>query len=253
VFPACPGDVVETIVRYAVLADIHGNLEALEAVLADAQRAGAERVLCLGDIVGYGANPKECLDIVRERDAVIVAGNHDWAAAGNVGVDYFNADARDSVEWTRGQLTEPDIAFLKELKLVNVFDQVTLVHGSPFSPEYFEYLQTSYDVQVAFDHMDTRLCFVGHSHVPVMFTDTDPLDYFLREEYELPAETKVIVNVGSVGQPRDLDPRACYAIYDDEGRAVWLRRIEYDLQAASERMLAVGLPSTNAARIVLGR
>jgi predicted phosphodiesterase len=240
-------------VRYAVLADIHGNLEALEAVRADMARAGAERVLCLGDIVGYGANPRECLAIVRELDATIVAGNHDWAAAGSVGIDYFNADARDSVEWTRHQMDKAELAFLKELELLKVLDDVTLVHGSPFSPEYFEYLQTSYDVQVAFGHLSTRLCFLGHSHVPVMFTNTDPLDYFLRDEFELPAETKVIVNVGSVGQPRDLDPRACYAVYDDQQRVVSMRRVEYDMQAASERMLAAGLPSTNAARIVLGR
>jgi diadenosine tetraphosphatase ApaH/serine/threonine PP2A family protein phosphatase len=240
-------------VRYAVLADIHGNLEALEAVRADMAHTGAERVLCLGDIVGYGANPRECLEIVRELDTTIVAGNHDWAAAGNVGVDYFNADARDSVEWTRHQLSAADLEFLRGLELQEVLDAVTLVHGSPFSPEYFEYLQTSYDVQVAFDHLDTRLCFVGHSHVPVIFTDTEPLDYFLRDEFEFLPDTKVIVNAGSVGQPRDLDPRACYAVYDDEEDKIYLRRVEYDMQKASQRMLAAGLPATNAARIVLGR
>ena len=106
--------------RYAVLADIHGNLEALEAVRADMGQAGAERVLCLGDVVGYGANPKECLEIVRELEATMVAGNHDWAAAGNVGVDYFNADARDSVEWTRHELSEPDLAFLKGLEFLPI-------------------------------------------------------------------------------------------------------------------------------------
>ena len=243
----------EGTVRYAVVADIHGNLQALEAVRADMAQFGIDGVFCLGDVVGYGANPRECLQIVRESDATMIAGNHDWAAAGNVGIDYFNADARDSVEWTRGQLTESELEFLRGLELIKAVDDVTLVHGSPFSPEYFEYLQTSYDVQVAFDHMDTRACFVGHSHVPVIFTDTDPLDYFLRDEFEFPDETKVIVNVGSVGQPRDLDPRACYAVYDDELRKVTLRRVHYDLQAASERMIAVGLPSTNAARIVLGR
>lgn len=239
--------------RYAVLGDIHGNLEALREVVADARGAGVDAFWCVGDIVGYGADPAGCLARVRELEAVSVAGNHDWAAAGRVGVECFNADARDSVEWTRRQLDEPARQFLAELQLVHEMEDVTLVHGSPFSPEYFEYLQTTYDVQVAFDHLKTRLCFVGHSHVPVVFLDTTPVEYFVHSDFTLPDDRSVIVNVGSVGQPRDLDPRACYVIYDDQQRKVRVRRLEYDLQSASERMMAAGLPSTNAARIVLGR
>lgn len=239
--------------RYGVLGDVHGNLEALSGVLADAHEAGAERLLCVGDVIGYGANPKECIDLLREHDAAVVAGNHDWAAVDKVGIEYFNADARDSIEWTREQLSDLDLEYLNRMPLVNTLDDVTLVHSSPFSPEYFDYVQTLYDVRLAFDHLRTRICFVGHSHIPVMFLNSEPVDYFLRAELDLPPDRRVIVNVGSVGQPRDLDPRACYVIWDaDQGR-VSVRRVEYDLHAASERMVAAGLPLTNAARIVLGR
>jgi len=240
-------------VRYAVLADIHANLQALEAVCADVRRAGAERMLCLGDIVGYGADPRECLQMVRDLNATIVAGNHDWATVGRLNVDYFNSDARDSVHWTRSVLSTDEVAFLKNLDLINVLDGVTLVHGSPFSPDCFEYIQTNYDVEVAFEHLATPLCFVGHSHVPVIFEHTDPVDYFVRDEYEVPDDRQVIVNVGSVGQPRDLDPRASYVVYDDRERTVTTRRVEYDVSTASSRIVEAGLPSTNSVRIVLGR
>jgi diadenosine tetraphosphatase ApaH/serine/threonine PP2A family protein phosphatase len=240
-------------VRYAVLGDIHGNLEALRSVLTDAEAQGATEVLCVGDVVGYGASPAECLRLVRERARLVVAGNHDWATVGKISVDYFNADARDSVEWTRSQLGADGFEYLDGLPLTAALDEVTLVHSTPFSAEYFDYIQTRYDVELAFDHLETQLCFVGHSHVPVMFLDTEPVDYFLMPELQLEPDRRAIVNVGSVGQPRDLDPRACYCIYDTEEQKVSVRRVDYDLHAASSRMAAAGLPSTNAARIVLGR
>lgn len=239
--------------RYAVLGDIHGNLEALNAVLADAQETGAEKTVCVGDIVGYGANPKECLDLMRGRNTAVVAGNHDWAVVDRVSIDYFNADARDSIEWTRRQLTDSDLQYLDEMALVKTVEDITLVHSSPFAPDYFDYVMTRYDVELAFDHQETRACFIGHSHVPVMFLDTAPVEYCLREELELPPDRRALINVGSVGQPRDLDPRACYVIYDTGEQKVYLRRVDYDCQAASQRMVMAGLPTTNAVRIVLGR
>ncbi|MHC4592348.1 MAG: metallophosphoesterase family protein [Planctomycetota bacterium] len=242
---------------YAVLGDIHGNLEALEGVLADAREAGAERVLCVGDVIGYGANPRECLAVMQEQDAVVVAGNHDYAGADRFSLDYFNADARDSIEWTREQLADADRERLAGLPLVETVDEITLVHSSPFSPEYFDYIQTLYDVQLAFEHLQTKVCFIGHSHVPVIFLNSSPAEYFLQSEFDIPDDMGVImgvmVNVGSVGQPRDLDPRACYVLYDSDERQIQVRRVHYNLLSASERMVAAGLPSTNAARIVLGR
>jgi diadenosine tetraphosphatase ApaH/serine/threonine PP2A family protein phosphatase len=240
-------------VRYGILGDIHSNLEALDGVLADVQTAGADRVLCVGDVVGYGANPRECIELMREQAAAVVAGNHDWASADRMGLEYFNSDARDSIEWTREQLRAEDAQYLGGLPLTDVHDEITLVHSTPFSPEYFDYVQTLYDVEVAFDHLRTRVCFVGHSHVPVMFVDRDPVDCFLEPELDLPRGRRLIVNVGSVGQPRDQDPRACYALYDTEEKHVQIRRVEYDRYAASARMVAAGLPVTNSNRIILGR
>jgi diadenosine tetraphosphatase ApaH/serine/threonine PP2A family protein phosphatase len=239
--------------RYLILGDIHGNLQALTQVLEAAGSHGYDRVLCSGDVVGYGANPRECLEVVREAGATVVAGNHDFAAVGLVDIDFFNADARDSIQWTRERLTDEDLDYLRNLPFVQTDDGVTICHSSPFSPEYFDYIQTLYDVRLAFDHLETRIGFVGHSHVPVMFMDGDPASYFLRPELDVPEEGGVIVNVGSVGQPRDLDPRACYAIYDTDQAKVYLHRVEYDLHAASALMVTEGLPTSNAARIVLGR
>jgi len=240
-------------VIYAVLGDIHGNLHAFDAVVGDIDEAGADRVLCVGDVVGYGAYPRECIEMVTEIDALSVAGNHDWAAIGKVSVDYFNADARDSIRWTREQLNDGDVEFLTQKELLLTLDEITLTHSTPFSPEYFDYMQTLYDVQLAFDHLTTRICFCGHSHVPAMFVDSDPIGFFLKPEHRILPEQRMIVNVGSVGQPRDLDPRACYVLYDSDEQKVYMRRVEYDIHSASESIAQAGLPATNAARLVLGR
>jgi diadenosine tetraphosphatase ApaH/serine/threonine PP2A family protein phosphatase len=243
----------EQAVLYAVLGDIHANLHALEAVLDDIDEAGADRVLCVGDVVGYGAYPEECVEMLQDLDPLLVAGNHDWAVIGKIGVDYFNADARDSIEWTREQLDDGQLGYLRNKELVASVDGITLVHSTVFSPEYFDYMQTLYDVRLAFDHLQTRMCYCGHSHVPVMFRDTQPVDCFLVPEFDLDPDERIIINVGSVGQPRDLDPRACYVLHDSEEERIYMRRVEYDIHTASESIVAAGLPSTNAARLVLGR
>ncbi len=237
---------------YAVFGDIHGNKHAFQAVLEDLEAAEPQGVLCVGDIVGYGAYPAECVRMVRDLDAVVVAGNHDWATLGKIGIDYFNADARDSIIWTRQHLSDQELEYLAGLPLVATVEDATLVHSTLFSPEYFDYMQTLYDVRLSFDRLENRVCFCGHSHVPVMFLDTQPVDCFLEPELHLGQE-KAIVNVGSVGQPRDLDPRASYALYDSDEGIVHYRRVEYDVGAASESIGKAGLPATNAARIMLGR
>lgn len=239
--------------RYAIIGDVHGNLHALEAVLADIDDQGADTFLCVGDVIGYAAHPKECTQIVRERAACVVAGNHDFGAVDKINLAYFNADARDAIEWTKEQLSEDDLAWLTDLPLVADFDSLTLVHSTPYSPEFFAYIQTLYDASLAFETLDRPLAFVGHSHVPIVFVDSDPVDYFLLAEFKVPEAHKMIVNVGSVGQPRDLDCRASYAILDTESRMVFLRRIDYDVSAAADAVLAADLPSTNAQRLLLGR
>jgi len=240
-------------VLYAILGDIHGNLHALRAVLEEVEDAGADRVLCVGDVVGYGAHPGECMQAVRELNALTVGGNHDWAVAGKVSIQYFNADARDSVEWTRERLSEDEIKELTATDLLAILDDVTLVHSTLFAPEEFDYMQTLFDVQLSFKHLRTGICFCGHSHVPVMLLNGESVECFLTPELTLEEGQRAIINVGSVGQPRDLDPRACYVLYDTELRKVTMRRIEYDVHAATESILQAGLPITNARRLVLGR
>ena len=239
--------------RYAVLGDVHSNLVALETVLEAAAKEGAETFVFVGDVIGYAANPKECLQIVRERAGAIVAGNHDWGAVGKVDLTYFNADARDAVEWTKAQLSAEELDVLAALPLTADFQGALLVHSTPYLPDMFNYIQTLYDAVLAFQKLPHSLAFVGHSHVPVVFVGSDPLDYFIVNEFELPADHKVIINVGSVGQPRDLDPRACYAIVDTELRTVSIRRVEYDIATTVARIQAAGLPETNAQRLFWGR
>jgi predicted phosphodiesterase len=240
-------------VLYAIIGDIHGNLHALSAVLKEVRQAGVDRVLCVGDLVGYGAHPAECMQLVREMQMLTVGGNHDWAVAGKVSIQYFNADARDSVEWTREHLCEEEIKELTATDLVAITEDVTLVHSTLFAPEEFDYMQTLFDVQLSFKHLQTGICFCGHSHVPVMLLNGESVECFLTPELELSNGQQAIVNVGSVGQPRDLDPRACYVLYDSALRKVTMRRAEYDVHAASESILQAGLPITNARRLVLGR
>ena len=239
--------------RCAILGDIHGNLPALETVLAGIESDGVDAILCVGDVVGYGANPKECLDIMREKASVVVAGNHDFGTVEKVDLTYFNADARDAVEWTRGQLSDADMAYLAGLPISDELDGMRVLHSTPYFPDEFSYIQTLYDASLAFGKLEHEVAFLGHSHVPVIFVDSEPLDYFLVDEFELPRDEKVMVNVGSVGQPRDLDPRASYALYDTDDRGLSMRRVEYDIQTAADRILAAGLPQTNAQRLFWGR
>ncbi len=239
--------------RCAVLGDIHGNLHALEAVLDHLRREGIKTILCVGDLVGYGANPKECIQAIRDCASCVVAGNHDYGAAASIGIAYFNADARDSIEWTGEQLSEEELVYLGGLPLTAQFEDVLLVHSTPYLPEYFSYIQTLYDATLAFDGLKQKLAFVGHSHVPIVFVNTDPIDYFFLNDFEIQPDKQMIINVGSVGQPRDLDPRAAYAVLDTDRRSASIRRVRYDIEAAAQAIVDVGLPSTNAERLLLGR
>lgn len=240
--------------RYAIISDIHGNLEALRAVLADAE-GRADAFLCLGDVVGYGADPNACLDLVGERCEAAVAGNHEHGVAGLMDLAWFNPFARAAAEWTRERLSGEAHAWLRALPLVRVVGEATLVHGSPIEPEAWHYLQLADEGFEAFGAFGTRLCFVGHSHVPATWAegsgsrehDLQPADLALEPG------SRYIVNVGSVGQPRDRDPRACYVIWDQEGRRVTFRRVHYDLVRAREKILAAGLPRLLGDRLVVGR
>jgi len=239
--------------RVAVLADIHSNLHALETVLDVVDDLGADAIVCLGDIIGYAAHPKACLEIMRERAACAVGGNHDFGAIGRMDLSYFNSDARDAVEWTKDELSEEELKFLEELPLTAEFEGMFLVHSTPYFPEQFAYIQTIYDAELAFGELEQRIAFVGHSHVPLVFVNGDGIDYFQIAAFEVPPERRMIINVGSVGQPRDLDSRASFAIIDTATNEVSMERVEYDVEAAAESIIEAGLPKMNAYRLSRGR
>ena len=244
------------LMRYAVLGDIHSNWDAFRAVLKDMEGQDIERRLCVGDVVGYGAEPRKCIRAVRENEFACVVGNHDQAAIGRLDVSYFNAHARDAVLWTRQRLSVDNVEFLGALELVAVSDEFTLAHGTVHSPGQFGYIETVFAAQVSFHAMTTKVAFLGHSHVPIAFLENegqDSVTYTQSTEIELRHAPKAIINVGSVGQPRDDDPRACYAVYDSDTQAVELKRIEYDIERAQAKIRKAGLPDVLAARLALGR
>lgn len=240
--------------KIAIISDIHGNYDALESVLENIDTQGSvERIYCLGDLIGYGAQPNECVEKIREIGCQTVAGNHDFASVGKLSFEFFNTFAKQSAMWTRDTLSEENIEWIKKLEYLKMVDNVTLVHGTPFSPEMFHYISTLNDAQVSFEEMKTEICFVGHSHVPIVFFDTNPISYVVKEEIRVASEEKTIVNVGSVGQPRDENPKACYALFDTDEMVVKLIRVSYDIEAAVSKILNAGLPEILGARLKEGR
>jgi diadenosine tetraphosphatase ApaH/serine/threonine PP2A family protein phosphatase len=241
-------------VRYAILSDIHGNLEALRAVLADAADC-ADGVLCLGDVVGYGADPAACVEIVGARAETLVAGNHDHALAGLIDTSWFNTYAQAALEWTAARVDDDHRAWLGARPLLAEVGDATLVHASPRNPEDWDYLRTGEDGWEVFESFSTRLCFVGHSHRPAVWSlgSSGPEFDGAATSAALENGRRYIVNVGSVGQPRDHDPRAAYAVWDVDARRVDIRRVEYDIGAVRRKILAAGLPRFLADRLAVGR
>ncbi|MBI4587636.1 MAG: metallophosphoesterase family protein [Candidatus Rokubacteria bacterium] len=240
--------------RYALLSDIHGNLEAVTAVLDHLAGIGADALLCLGDMVGYGADPIPCVEKLAEQGARFVAGNHEHGTTGRLDLRWFNPYARAAALWTASRLDDAHRAFLADLPLVFVIEDATFVHASPKDPDQWEYLITAEDGFEVFSAFSTRLCFVGHSHRPALWS----LGSSGREFEPGPGEIRLepgrryLVNVGSVGQPRDRDPRACYALWDPEAGRVVFHRVPYDVALAREKILKAGLPRFLGDRLIHG-
>jgi len=231
--------------RYAILGDIHANLAAFEAVLRDADvRGGFDKIWCLGDMVGYGPDPHECIELLCRYEHVCIAGNHDWAAIGRMNTSDFNPAAAQACRWTGGQLTRQDKNYLQNLPLTLCHGDFTLVHGSPREP-IWEYLLSVEAAQANFAYFETGICLVGHSHVPLAFkyvNDAAVYEAFGDGASLTLGGDRLIINPGGVGQPRDGDPRASYAIYDDEANAVYHYRVEYDIASTQKKMEERGLP-----------
>lgn len=242
--------------RYAIISDIHANLAAFRAVLDDIrQQGGVEKVWCLGDIVGYGPNPHECIELLNQSNHICVAGNHDWAAIGKIDTAEFNPDAATSCHWTAQQLNPSDVEYLKSLPLTIEEDNFTLVHGSPREP-IWEYLISADIAQQNFAYFQSPFCLVGHSHRPLVFSydekGTCSASQFSTNVILSPARNRLIINPGGVGQPRDGDPRASYAIYDSETNQVRLHRIPYDISSTQDKMVKHGLPMRLVTRLSYG-
>ncbi len=238
---------------HAILTDIHGNLEALEAVLADLERVKPASVVCLGDFVGYGASPNECIERLRPRLEEAVIGNHDLAAVGRLALRSFHADAAAAARWTDGTLTPENRAWLESLPLERPWRGARLVHAAPREPSEWRYVLSARDALGEFGAFEERVCFIGHSHYPCVF-DHDALELRFSRADEIPIEPghRYLVTVGSVGQPRDGDPRACYALYDDQAGVIRHVRREYDIPGAMRRIIAAGLPGFLAERLKWG-
>lgn len=242
--------------RYAILSDVHANLEALEAVLEDARRQGAEGFVCLGDFVGYGPDPNACVDRLRGLVSVALVGNHDLAALGRLDPSRFNLFARAAVEWTRTQLSPSVRAFLEGLRPRETFEGLLLVHASPQNPveEYILDWETADD---NFRAEPFAVCLFGHTHVPVRFAHDGARTYVFPllpgSAVRLEPGLRHLVNVGSVGQPRDGDPRAAYAVLDTSAGTVELRRVVYPIEAVQAKMQARGLPRPLWERLSEGR
>lgn len=241
-------------VRYAIVSDVHGNLESLERVLG--QIAADDALVSLGDVVGYGPNPNECVAALRERCRHAVLGNHDLAAVENFGVEHFNRAAREAIGWTQGVLDVANRAWLNQLPYELRLPEFLLVHGAPVN--YFEYILDKRTAARAFERTDAGIVFVGHTHIA---------EYWVREPdgtighkhmqhggaLELDESKRYIVDVGSVGQPRDLNPLPCFAFYDPAQRRVEWVRYDYPVDAVQRKMREAGLPGALVERLSLGR
>lgn len=224
--------------RIGFISDIHSNLEALEVALAELEKRHPDRLYCLGDIVGYGANPNECIERVRQRCEAVILGNHDSALIGQTGIEYFNSYAQEAIVWTARVITEDNLAFLRKVPLTQSFDGMLLVHATPRDPADWDYIFSPREAQRHFKVMQDPIAFIGHSHIPAEFQDK--------------ASGKRIINIGSVGQPRDGDPRLSCGLFETEtGTFEWVREV-YPVQDAAAKIRSAGLPEFLAQRLLVG-
>lgn len=244
---------------YAIFGDIHANIEALEAVLDDARSQNVTDYFCLGDIVGYNASPCECIKVMRELGAITVRGNHDHYCSHDESLEDFQPNAAKVVRWTRSQLSQSDVQWLAGLPMSKILPGMTLVHGTLDMPELWGYVFDNLDAEAHFAYQRTPLCFHGHTHVPVIFVKhgslVERVDLPKRgESFKLAAfGYRYFINVGSVGQPRDGNPRSSYVIYRPDSKEVEFRRVSYDIETAADKVRKAGLPERGADRLLYGR
>jgi putative phosphoesterase len=232
--------------RIGIISDIHSNLEALKRAQAELELEKVDEIVCLGDIVGYGANPNECVDIVKSLTAHVILGNHDEAAIDLTRTEFFNPFARIAAEWTADALTEDNKDYLAALPFTVERSGILFVHASPLNPEEWNYVLTPSDAAENFGSMPSDVCFIGHSHVPEVFGEDPWVRHIVRGE-------KFIVNVGSIGQPRDGNPKLSFGIFDTELWSYRNIRLDYDVEMAAFKIKKAGLPKNLADRLFVGK
>ena len=240
--------------RYAIVSDVHSNIDSLDTVFAMLRDDDA--LLCLGDIVGYGPNPNECVEKIRARATATVLGNHDVAAIDNFGLAYFNPAAREAMKWTQSVLTAENLSWLDSLGYEFRMPDFLLVHGAPVN--YFEYILDKAAAARAFAATDAQIIFIGHTHIAEYYAlrpDGTIEHAHLQQggEVQLEEGSRYLINVGSVGQPRDLNPRASFGLYDSTARTVTITRFDYPIARVQEKIASVNLPSALARRLLVGR
>lgn len=241
---------------YAVLGDIHANIDALNAVLDDARAQGVTHFVCVGDVVGYNAAPAACIRAVRdELGCPCVRGNHDhYVSDPGTNLADFHPSAAQVVEWTRSQLAADDVQWLHDLPLQKPVMGFMLVHATLDKPDHWGYVFENQQAEANFSYQYTPLCFHGHTHVPIIYSnEPGGVVHYQPRDFTLELGQRLFINVGSVGQPRDGDPRASYVVYDMAARQIHFRRVAYDVQAAMARNRLAGLPEKCASRLEIGR
>ena len=230
----------------AIIADIHSNLQALERAMEEIDARGVDAIYCLGDIVGYGADPAPCLEIVQARCRGVVRGNHDEAAASGDGLKMLPKDGQKAVKRNREQLSDEQLGYLGELPLLLEADGCTFAHASPHAPENWSRLLSYGEAREQFDHFETEVCFIGHTHLPAVMSDKIGV-------LRVRKGRRYLINVGSVGQPRDGNPRLGFGIFDTESFSLEQVRLPYDVEGAMKRIREEELPDTLARRLAKGR
>ena len=239
--------------KYAIIADIHANLEAFQVVLQDIEKQKCTHVACLGDVVGYNANPKECLDTVRAMNIPCVKGNHDEFCSSDTPMEGFSPHAAEAGNWTREQLTEDDRKWLRELKFLRLVSNFTIVHATLDAPQRWGYVFDKLAAAASFTYQNTSVCFFGHTHVPVAFIRDSVVRGGTYSKFKVEPGRKYFVNVGAVGQPRDGNPKAAYVIFDMDEGSIELRRLDYDIPTTQKKILDAGLPPRLAERLAMGK
>jgi diadenosine tetraphosphatase ApaH/serine/threonine PP2A family protein phosphatase len=241
--------------KYGFFSDVHANLEALKACIIDFRAEKLDKLYFLGDAVGYGPFPDECVKLINDVASVKLMGNHDYAALGLMETDYFNQYAAESMGWTKNSISRKTIEIMSNFDIKHVFNDILLVHSSPKEPELWHYILDMDDARESFEYFTERICLVGHTHRPYIVCKVDSGDTFLSKQAEetISEDRRYLINIGSLGQPRDGDPRSCYMIYDAATKIIRHKRVAYNVKATQRDMAKIGMPDYLIERLAVGR